>query len=227
MTLPRVGVLASGNGSNLQALIDNRDLFGYQIDVVVSSRANAYCLVRAKAARIPAIQLPYSATGASRERGSAKGVRDAANRLHSPSRRDYEHTLLDALEGFELDLIVLAGWMLILSGEFLARVKCPVINVHPSLLEPDDPGFPVLRGARCVRDALSLQLPYTGVSVHHVIPEVDAGSVIVSEIVQIIDGDTEDSLYDRVKKVEHRLLPQAVGLVLGTRTFPHLELLGV
>lgn len=191
---PRIGVLASGSGSNLQALIDAS--IEAEIAVVVSNRADAYCLERARVAGIPAVPLAFSA------------------RRSPEERRRYEDELLAVLRPFHLDLIVMAGWMLILSGEFLGRCGCPLINVHPALLEPEASNFPILRGARCVRDALKLGLLYTGVSVHHVIPEVDAGTVIAAEIVQIQPGDTEQSLYDRIKTVEHGLLPAAVEALL-------------
>jgi len=112
---------------------------------------------------------------------------------------------------------VLAGWMLVLAGQFLERCGCPLLNVHPALLPM--PGaetldVPILRGAHAVRDALALGLPYTGVSVHHVTPEVDAGPVLCRETVPILPNDDEESLHRRVKVVEHRVLPEAVQAVL-------------
>jgi phosphoribosylglycinamide formyltransferase-1 len=109
--------------------------------------------------------------------------------------------------------------MRVLSREFLTRCPYPLINVHPALLplldEPPD-SFPVLRGAHAVRDALALGLTRTGVSIHHVTPEVDAGPVIVREVVPISPQDDEVSLYARIKAVEHRLLPHAVRTVLSS-----------
>jgi phosphoribosylamine---glycine ligase len=205
----RIAVLVSGDGSNLQALIDARTngTLAAEIAVVVSHRPGVRALDRADAAGIPAVVLP---------------VRDWRDPI---ARRQYELELLDLLRPFQLDLIVLAGWMFIFSGDFLADCPTPILNIHPALLpmngdgEPDeslDARFPILRGAHTVRDALALRLPYTGVSVHYVTPEVDAGPVVLREIVPIDPADDEDALYRRIKSMEHQLLPQAVGKMLET-----------
>lgn len=189
-TLPRIGVLASGAGSNLQALLDAQrsGRLAAEIAVVVSHNPEAGALVSARTANILAVTVPLVRRG------------DPA------LRQRHEERLLTTLAPYHLDLVVLAGWMLILSADFLARCGCPLINVHPALL--DQP--PAIRGAHAVRDALALGVPYTGVSVHLVTPEVDAGPVLLSQPVTILSGDTETSLYDRIKTVEHHLLPQAV-----------------
>jgi phosphoribosylglycinamide formyltransferase-1 len=128
----------------------------------------------------------------------------------------HEAALLDLLTPVDADLIVLAGWMLVLSADFLERCRCPMLNVHPALLpmEGSPLDVPVLRGAHAVRDALELGLPYTGVSVHEVTAEVDAGPVVTREVVPILINDDEHSLYRRIKAVEHRLLVEAVSAVL-------------
>jgi phosphoribosylglycinamide formyltransferase-1 len=190
--------LAAGEGSNLQALIDaeRKGLLNAEIAVVASHRPGAGALARARTAGIPTIAL---------------GPVDPRD---GPGRRHFEEELLRHLGHFSLDLIILAGWMLILSREFLSSCRCPVINVHPALLDPPA-DFPVIRGAHAVRDALLIGLPYTGVSVHWVTPEVDSGPVIRSEAVDILPEDDEASLYQRVKPVEHRLLVEAVRSVLA------------
>jgi phosphoribosylglycinamide formyltransferase-1 len=245
----RIAVLASGDGSNLQALLDacRRGDVDAEIAVVVSNRAEARALERARRAGVPAIALPLRDRESDPHEGGDPdphegGKPDPHERGKPHTRRLYEERLLEVLRPFELDLIVLAGWMLILSAHFLDQCPCPLINVHPALLEPEtgwpEPGtppkawvtlgaphpagtrpawvtpLPVLRGAHAVRDALALGLPYTGVSIHYVTPEVDAGPVILSETVPIEPGDDEDSLYRRIKAVEHRLLPRAVQSVL-------------
>jgi phosphoribosylglycinamide formyltransferase 1 len=138
------------------------------------------------------------------------------NRHDPVARWKHEEALLEALAVVEPDLIVLAGWMLVLSTDFLQRCWCPLLNVHPALLpmvgSPLD--VPVLRGAHAVRDALTLGLPYTGVSVHEVTAEVDAGPVMRREVVPILADDDEQSLYRRIKVVEHRLLVETVASVL-------------
>jgi phosphoribosylamine--glycine ligase len=193
---PHIGVLASGAGSNLQALIDAQTdcRLEAEIAAVVSHNRAAGSLARARVAGIPAFALPLEAR------------RDLA------ARAALERELLVVLAPFHLDLLVLAGWMLILSEEFLDRCGCPIINVHPALLDSVD--GPVLRGMHAVRDALAHGLPFTGVTVHRVTPAIDAGPILLSERVPILPDDTEDSLYARIKPVEHRLLVDAVQMML-------------
>jgi phosphoribosylglycinamide formyltransferase-1 len=197
----RIAVLASGEGSNLQALLDasRRGEVEAEIAAVLSHRAGAGALRRAEAAGIPALALPLIS------------VRDAG------ARTRLEERLISELIRLDIDLVVLAGWMLVLSPRFLERCPCPILNVHPALLpndvEPLD--VPVLRGAHAVRDAIALSLPYTGVSVHYVTEVVDAGPVIVREVVPVTPDDDEASLYRRIKPVEHRLLVAAVRQVLA------------
>ena len=200
----RLGVLVSGDGSNLQSLLDacESEAVGAEVVVVISNKAEARALERARRAGVPALALTLQ------------------DRRDPVVRRRYEDQLLELLRPFQLDLLVLAGWMLILSEDFLVRCPCPVINLHPALLPLNGSGvdleIPVLRGAHAVRDALALGIPYTGVSVHYVTPEVDAGPVVLREPVRIEPGDDEDSLYRRIKAVEHRLLPRAVQAVLSS-----------
>jgi len=197
----RIGVLASGAGTNLQALLDASAAGSLEatIAVVISNHPTAEALQRARRHRVPVLSIPLT------------------DRRDPAARRWFEDQLLAALAPYHLDLIVLAGWMLVLSGRFLERCGCPLLNVHPALLPM--PGaetldVPILRGAHAVRDALALGLPYTGVSVHHVTPEVDAGPVLCRETVPILPNDDEESLHRRVKVVEHRVLPEAVQAVL-------------
>ena len=207
-----IAVLASGEGTNLQALLDacNGGELNAAIAVVVSNNPEARALERARRAGVPAIALPLED-----RRDGLEPTQGVPGR--PMARREHEQQLLEALRPFDPDLIVLAGWMLILSREFLEQCSCPLINVHPALLpmdEYDDLEIPALRGAHAVRDALRLGLPYTGVSIHYVTPEVDAGPLVLRKRVSIEPDDDEESLYRRIKAVEHRLLPQAVQAVL-------------
>lgn len=201
--IPRIAVLASGEGTNLQALVDAcaTGELDAEICLVVSHNPEAPALDRALAAGIPALTIP---------------VRD---RRDPRVREELEYYLLRVVREHDPDIIVLAGWMLILSSEFLEHCPAPVINVHPALLAPAEPAMPVLRGIHAVRDALALGLPYTGVSVHIVTAEVDAGPVLIDARVPIETGDTERSLYARIKPVEHRLLIEAVRMTVLTH--PH------
>ena len=192
-------MLVSGSGSNLQALIDaieSGQLPRTRIVLVVSNRADAAGLQRALKHKIPAMYLPWARR-----------------------REESEAKLQALLELFQVDLIALAGFMKIFTAEFIMRYPERIINLHPALL-PDDGGstyttsdgtvIPAFRGAHVVPDALKAGVKVTGTSVHYVIPEVDAGPVICREEVKIEEGDTEDTLHERIKAVEHRLVVEAV-----------------
>jgi phosphoribosylglycinamide formyltransferase-1 len=195
----RLGVLVSGSGSNLQALIDaieSKELPGVEITLVVSNKADAQGLKRALRHRIPAIYLPWK----------------------QPLESEAKLTAL--LHLFQVDLLVLAGWMRILSADFLKQFLQRVINLHPALLPDNGMGttyttgdgtsIPVFRGLHAVRQALDAEVTVTGSTVHYVTAEVDAGPVICKQEVAIEPGDTEESLHERIKAVEHRLIVEAV-----------------
>ena len=132
-----------------------------------------------------------------------------------------ESRLTTLLHLFQVDLIVLAGWMRILSAAFLEQFPQRVINIHPALLPDDGAGstfttkngmqIPAFRGLHAVQQALDAGVKITGSCVHFVTPEVDAGPVICQEEVVIEEGDTEETLHERLKVVEHRLIVRAVG----------------
>ncbi|HET7093894.1 MAG TPA: formyltransferase family protein, partial [Thermomicrobiales bacterium] len=137
----------------------------------------------------------------------------------------YDARLARVVAAFDPDLIVLAGWMLLLSDAFLDRFPDRVVNIHPALL-PDDGGpvvetsrgiLPALRGARAVRDALRRGLPITGATVHLVTLACDAGPVLARAEAPILAGDDEARLHERIKAIEHRLLPAAIGRLLAER----------
>ena len=195
----RLGILISGTGSNLQALIDaieSGELMDVEIALVVSNKANAQGLQRALKHNLPAIYLPWK------------------------DRTESEARLAALLHLFEIDLIVLVGWMRILSASFVEQFPRRIINLHPALLPDDGTGntyttsdgsqIPVFRGLHVVKQALDSGVKITGSTVHYVTPEVDAGPVICREEVKVQEGDTEESLHERVKLVEHRLIVEAV-----------------
>lgn len=205
--MSRLAVLASGTGTNLQALLDAiaAGELDAEIVVVVSNRRKAGALCRAMDAHVPTVTLPL------------------ANRRDPTARAMFDRQLADVVQAFVPDLVVLAGWMLILGPAFLERFPGRIINVHPALL-PDDDGseiessvgpLPALRGARVVRDALTRGLPVTGATVHVVTSTVDAGPVVLRQEVAVLSGDDEASLHARIKQIEHLLLPRAVGLALA------------
>ena len=179
----RVVVLVSGTGSNMVALADAaaRGQVAADVVAVVSDVADAPALARATERGIPAIAVPFDRT----DRGA------------------WEARLADAVAAQDADLVVLAGFMRILSGAFLARWPDRVVNVHPSLL-------PAFRGADAVGDALAAGVDVTGVSVHLVDELVDHGPILAQEPVPVLPGDTRETLLARLHEVEHRLLPRCV-----------------
>ena len=193
---PRIVVFVSGNGSNLQAILDAcaDDRLAADVVGVVSNRRKAYGLVRADKAGVEQLYFPLAPF---KKRGESRAAYDAA--------------LAAAVVPFQPDLIVLAGWMHILSPAFLEAVACPVLNLHPAL-----PGaFPGTDAiGRALAAAQAGELDHTGVMVHHVVPEVDAGPVVATATVPIAADDTLDSLSTRIHATEHTLLVDAIALTL-------------
>lgn len=169
-----IAVLISGSGSNLQALIDAQQEYGYSIDIVISNIESAYGLVRAKNAGI---------------------------KTHVTQD---ENEMLELLANVEL--VVLAGYLKILSADFLERLSVEVINIHPSLL----PKHGGLFGHHVHESVLSAGEKVSGATVHEVIPEVDAGRIILQESISIEGLTSAEQVAAEVLKVEHRILKQAV-----------------
>lgn len=182
----RVAVLASGTGSNLQALLDD-EVVGPAIRLVVSDRAEAKALDRARSAGAEAVHLDPKAYD---------------------GREAHDRALVALLQEREIDLVCLAGYMRILSPPVVRAFWGKMLNVHPALL----PAFP---GAHAVREALAWGAKVTGVTVHVVDEEVDHGPILAQEAVPIFDDDDESSLHARIQEVEHRMYPQVVRMVLA------------
>jgi phosphoribosylglycinamide formyltransferase-1 len=170
-----IGVLVSGEGTNLQALIDA----GLPVAAVASNRPDAYALARARAAGIPTATFSLAC---------------------HPDRRERDLVLATWLEEHGVELVVLAGYMHLLTPPFLDRFPGRVVNVHPSLL----PAFP---GAHAIDDALAAGVRTTGVTVHVVDEGVDTGPVLRQEAVPV---EPRATLVERIHAVEHRLLPEVV-----------------
>jgi formyltetrahydrofolate-dependent phosphoribosylglycinamide formyltransferase len=188
----RLAVFISGNGSNLQAIIDavQAGELEAQIEVVVSNRRDAYGLVRAERAGIPTLYFPL------------KPYRDMGH-----SRAEYDTDLADQMAAYKPDLIVLAGWMHVLSPAFLDRFPDRVLNLHPAL-----PGqFPGTHAIQRAYEAFQRgEIDHTGVMVHWVVPEVDAGPAIATAEVPIYPTDSLDDLETRIHATEHHLLVEAL-----------------
>ncbi|MDQ3867689.1 MAG: phosphoribosylglycinamide formyltransferase [Actinomycetota bacterium] len=176
-----IGVLVSGEGTNLQALLDA----GLPISAVASNVVGARALARARRATLPAAVFEVS---------------DYARRV------DRDAAMADWLAGRGVELVVCAGYMHLLTPEFLHRF--PVVNVHPSLL----PAFP---GLHPIEDALAASVTETGVTIHYVDEGVDTGPIIAQEPVAVLPEDTPSTLRARIHAVEHRLLPDVIRLIVA------------
>ncbi len=183
-----MAVLASGEGTNLQALLDDPAV-GPRIALVVSDRPGARALDRARGAGVRAELLDPAAY---------------------PDREAHERALLGLLAGAGVTHVALAGYMRVLGPAVVDAYRGRMLNVHPSLL----PAFP---GAHAVRDALAWGVKVTGVTVHLVDEEVDHGPIVFQEAVAVAEGDDEASLLARLHEVEHRLYPAALRALLEGR----------
>ncbi len=195
--MKRIVVLISGNGSNLQALIDNVDAGVLEVEIaaVIANRADAFGLTRAREAGIPTEILDL------REVIADGGDRDG-----------FDVELAGIVAAYEPDLVVMAGWMLIVGEGFLERFPNRVINLHPAM-----PGaFPGTDAIKRAHEAFHRgDIKRTGVMIHGVIPEVNAGPVVTMEPVPIFADDSLAELEERVHLVEHNLIVAAVDLLLG------------
>jgi len=188
----RLAVLASGRGTNLQSLIDSIEsgfIGNAKIELVISDNKEAFALQRAANSGIASKWLD---------------IRDYG------TYDEYNKAVIEELESKAIDLVVLAGYMKILSGEFVQRFKNRIINIHPSLI-PSFCGMGYY-GEKVHRAVLEYGAKVTGVTVHFVDEGADTGPIILQETVKVHQDDTVESLAKRVLKVEHRLLPEAVRL---------------
>lgn len=188
----RVAVLGSGRGSNFQAILDERAagrLSGVELRVVISDVPTAAILGRAAGAGIEALGIDRAALA---------------------DRATFDAALLDALRARSIELVVLAGYMRLLSPAFLAAFPDRVVNIHPSLL----PAFP---GLHAVRQAVEYGVKVSGCTVHLVDEGTDTGPVLLQAAVQVEPGDTEDTLAARILVEEHRILPEALRRIAAGR----------
>ena len=179
-----LGVLVSGSGSNLQAVIDNieKGLLDGVIQVIISNNAGAYALVRAKKHNIPFVIINHS---------------DFDN------REDFDRKMIDVLKSFSVELVVMAGFMRLLTPLFLNAFPMKIMNIHPAIL----PSFP---GVHAQKRAADYGVRFSGCTVHFADEGVDSGPIIIQAVVPAYDDDTEDTLAARILKEEHRIYPQAI-----------------
>lgn len=178
-----VAVFVSGSGTNLQAIID-ANIEAANLSVVLSNKPDAYALERALKHNIPV---------------------EVVDHKEFDTREAFEAEIIERLEKFNIELVVLAGFMRILTPYFVNHYKQRIINLHPALL----PSFP---GVQSAKQALDYGVKVTGVTVHFVDDGVDTGPIILQSVVQIDDTDTEDTLLEKIHEEEHRIFPMAVRL---------------
>ena len=183
MPKTNVAVFVSGSGTNLQAVIDS-GIESANIAVVVCDTSGVLAIERARKHRIPV---------------------ELVNSRDFESREEFERQIVTKIHRYDIELVVLAGFMRILTPYFIGRFKDRIINIHPSLL----PSFP---GTNSVIQALDYGVKQTGCSVHFVREEVDVGPIILQAVVPVDEEDTEETLLEKVHVQEHRILPEAIRL---------------
>jgi phosphoribosylglycinamide formyltransferase 1 len=188
---PHIGVLVSGRGSNLQAIMDSCDQgrLDAKVAMVISDVEDAYALERARNAGIPAIYIPW-----------VKG-----------KKADWEAQAVKHLCDADCCIVCLAGYMRVCAKTLLEAFPYRVLNIHPALC----PSFP---GLHAQEQAYEWGVKVTGCTVHFVTPDLDMGPIIVQREVRVLDNDTADTLAERILVQEHLAYPEAIGLVLEGRT---------
>jgi phosphoribosylglycinamide formyltransferase-1 len=197
----KIGVLVSGRGSNLQAVIDNieKGELSAEVAVVISDQADAFALERARKHNIPAVHV------------SAKGYKG--------KREEYDGVLVKELQKRNVELVCLAGFMRIITKTLIAAFPSRILNIHPALL----PAFP---GLHVQKAAIEYGVKLSGCTVHFVDEGMDTGPIIIQAAVPVLDNDTEDTLAERILKQEHKIYSRAIQLyaegrlrVKGRRVF--------
>jgi phosphoribosylglycinamide formyltransferase-1 len=179
-----IGVLVSGSGSNLQSIIDHieKGQIQAEIRVVISNNPDAYALERAKKHGIPAVVVRHQ---------------------DYPERDDFDNRMIESLKSFGIELVVMAGFMRVLTPLFLKAFPMKVINIHPAIL----PSFQGLHGQQ---KAFEYGVKFSGCTVHFADEGVDTGPIIIQAVVPVYDTDTVEMLAERILKEEHRIYPQAI-----------------
>jgi len=179
-----LGVLVSGSGSNLQSIIDKieKGLLDAVIKVIISNDPDAYALERAKKHNIPTVVIRHCDFG---------------------KREDFDQEMVAILKSYSVDLVIMAGFMRVLSPLFLNAFPMKIMNIHPAIL-------PSFTGTHAQKRAAEYGVKFSGCSVHFADEGVDTGPIIIQAIVPVYDDDTEDTLGARILKEEHKIYPQAI-----------------
>lgn len=194
----KVAVLISGNGSNLQALIDAASVPDYpaQVVLVISNKEGVFGLARAGNAGIPAYVI---------------------NHKDYSTREDFDAAIHSLLKEYKAEFVCLAGFMRLLGPEFVNSWQGRMINIHPSLL-------PDFKGARAVRDALASGAKESGCTVHLVTEQMDSGAIIAQARVPVFSDDTEEKLHQRIHEQEHLLYPQALKILINNINYANTKI---
>lgn len=184
-------VLCSGSGTNLQIIID-KVKSGYipaRIAIVISDKADAFALERAKRARIETLFL---------------------NPKNFKNREEFDKELVKKLRDKDVDIVVMAGFIRLVTPYFIDSYRGRIINIHPSLL-------PAFKGAHGIKDALEYGVKVTGATAHLVEMELDSGPIIMQEALEVKEDDTEETLAQRVHEAEYKIFPEAIKLLVEGR----------
>ena len=198
MTKLKIGAIASGSGSNFEAIVQSTETGILKdkasVEVLICNKPGKYCLERAKNHDIPAVIVESD--------------------KHEGTREEFDQKLIDVLEKYGCKLIVLVGYMRFVSKMFIEHFKGNVINIHPALL-------PSFKGMHAHEDALAYGVKVSGVTVHFVDPEEDHGPIIIQKAVPVYDTDTKETLGPRILEWEHKAFPKAIELFCENRL--HVE----
>lgn len=194
MAIVKVGAIASGSGSNFEAIVQSTKTGILKdkatVEVLICNKDGAYCMERAKNHNIPSVLI---------ESGKHEGTRE-----------EFDQKIIEVLDKFRCDLIVLVGYMRFVSGLFIEHFKGNVLNIHPALL-------PSFKGMHAHEDALTYGVKVSGVTVHFVDVHEDHGPIIIQHAVPVYDTDTKDTLGARILEWEHKAFPKAVELFCDGR----------
>jgi phosphoribosylglycinamide formyltransferase 1 len=185
----KLGVMASGSGSNFEAVIQaiESGKLNAQIQVLIYNNPDAYAAVRAKKWNIPVVLL---------------------NHREFESRDQLDAQIVETLKEYDVQLVIMAGWMRLVTQVLIDGFPDRIINIHPSLL-------PSFKGVNAVEQALASGVKITGCTVHLVCLEMDSGKIIMQSAVPILEDDTSESLHARIQRQEHLILPNAISLLAG------------
>lgn len=186
--MKNIAVFCSGFGSNLQAILNavQRGRIAARINLVLSDRVDAYALVRARRAGVAYLFID--------PRGYA-------------GRTAYDRAIIKELKKRQIDYVILAGYMRLLSPQFVRAYRNRILNIHPALL-------PSFKGTQGIRDALQYGVKVTGVTAHLVDENLDNGPIVLQQAVRVLPDDTQESLAQRIHRAEHRVYPQAIQLLV-------------